>query len=65
MNNNFLQDLQQLRNNPIQFLMKRKFNVPQNIGNNPNNIAQYLLNTGQVSQEQYNQAAKLARQFVK
>ena len=61
--NNFMQMLQALQNNPIQFLMQRKFNVPQNIANDPNAIAQYLMNTGQVTQQQYNQAAQMANRF--
>lgn len=63
--NNFMQNLQALRANPVQFLMSRKFNIPQDIGSNPNTIAQYLLNTGQVTQEQYNQAVRQANQFRK
>lgn len=43
---------QQFMANPMQMLAKR-FNIPQNI-NNPNDIVQHLLNTGQVSQEQVN-----------
>ena len=63
--NNFMQMLQALQANPIQFLMQRKFNVPQNIANDPNAIVQYLMNSGQISQQQYNQAAQMARQFKK
>lgn len=65
MNNNFMQMLQVLQGNPAQFLMQRRLNIPQNIQNDPNAIVQYLLNTGQVTQQQYNQAAQMARQFRK
>ena len=65
MNSNFMSQLQALRQNPVQFLMQRRFNIPQNIASNPNEIVQYLLNTGQVSQAQYNQANAMARQFMK
>ena len=51
--NDLMNIYQQLRNNPIQ-LLSRKFNLPQNI-NNPNDIVQHLLNTGQISQSQINQ----------
>lgn len=57
--------LQNLKQNPMQFLMQRKFNIPQNISNDPNAIIQYLMNTGQVSQQQYNRASNMARQFMK
>jgi ferritin len=52
--NQMMQMYQQLRSNPMQILAKR-FNLPQNINmNNPSDIIQHLLNTGQVSQQQIN-----------
>lgn len=51
---NILQAYQQFRSNPMQMLIQ-KYNIPQNINaNNPNDIIQHLLNTGQVSQQQIN-----------
>lgn len=64
MNNNLMSQLQLLQRNPMQFLARR-FNVPQNIANDPNAIIQHLMNTGQVSQMQYNQAAQMVKQFRK
>lgn len=64
MNNPFMNQLQALQNNPVQFLLQRKLNVPQNIANDPNAIIQHLMNTGQVTQEQYNQANNMARRFI-
>lgn len=62
MNNmNFMQMLQQLRQNPMQMLSQR-FNVPQNI-QNPQDIIQHLLNTGQISQDQVNQAMQMRQQM--
>ena len=55
--------LQNLKSNPMAFLMQRKFNIPQDISNDPNKILQYLLSTGQVSQEQYNAAYQQAMMF--
>ena len=51
----------QFRQNPMQYMLQKGMNIPQNIGNNPNAIVQHLLNTGQISQQQYNQAAQMAR----
>ena len=52
--NQMAQMYQQLRSNPAQILASR-FNLPQGINmNNPNDIIQHLLNTGQVSQQQVN-----------
>lgn len=56
MNNQMMQMLGQLKSNPIQFLMQRKFNVPANMANDPNAIVNYLLKTNQISQEQINAA---------
>lgn len=45
---------QRLKSNPREMLASR-FNIPDNIDvNNPNDILQHLLNTGQVSQDQVN-----------
>ena len=54
--NDLMNMYQQLRSNPMQMLAWR-FNIPQNINlNDPNAITQHLLNTGQITQEQYNNA---------
>lgn len=67
MMNNMMQMYQQMMSNPVQFL-SRRFNIPQNL-NNPNEIIQHLLNTGQVTQEQVNRIqsmknSPLLRQFM-
>ena len=48
---------QQLRSNPMQLLSSR-FNIPQGMSD-PNKIVQHLLNTGQVSQAQVNNAMSM------
>ena len=45
---------QQMKNNPIAFLSQR-FNIPENI-NDPNAILQHLLNSGQITQGEVNDA---------
>ena len=59
---NPMQMLQQLKNNPMEFIKKAGFNVPENISN-PNDIIQHLMNTGQISQQRYDQAVKMAQRF--
>ena len=59
---NPMQMVQQLKANPIQFLQRAGFNVPNNL-NDPNQIIQHLMNSGQVSQLQYTRARELANQF--
>lgn len=59
--NNPLQIMQMLGNltqNPMQVLSQCGLNVPSNI-NNPQEIIQHLLNTGQINQEQVNQAQQM------
>lgn len=55
---NIFQAYQMLRSNPMQILSQR-FSIPQNISNNPNDIIQHLLNTGQINQAQVNQAMSM------
>lgn len=63
MNNNMLGMLQQLQSNPIAVLSKR-FNIPQGVDiTDPNSIIQHLMNTGQVSQQAYNNARNMAMNF--
>lgn len=62
MNNQMLTMIQQFRQNPMQML-SRRFNLPQNLPNNPQDIIQHLLNTGQISQGQVNNAMQMRKQF--
>ena len=59
---NPMQMVQQLKANPIQFLQRAGFNVPSNL-NSPNDIIQHLMNSGQVSQQRYEQARQMAARF--
>ncbi len=59
--NNPLQLLSELERNPIEFIIKRGFNLPNNIDTDPNAIIQHLMNTGQITQDQYNNVVKQAQ----
>ena len=59
---NPMQMLQQLRQNPVQMLRQAGLNVPDNL-NDPNAIIQHLMNSGQISQQRYEQARQMAAQF--
>jgi hypothetical protein len=52
-----MQMFQNFRQNPMAMLSQR-FNIPQNL-NNPNDIIQHLLNSGQISQAQVNNAMNM------
>ena len=61
----FMGQFQNFFRNPMQFLMQKKLNLPQNINpmQNPQAAIQHLMNSGQLSQEQYNQLQQTARQI--
>ena len=59
-----MQMLGQLKQDPRKVLMQR-FNIPENVGNDPQSIIQHLMNTGQVSQEQFNQAMEMKKMIQK
>lgn len=63
MMNNPLAMLQQLKANPMQFLMQRRFNIPQGMATDPQQILNHLVQSGQISQQQINQAYQMAQQF--
>ena len=55
----FVNQFQQFRRNPAQFIS----GIPAQFQQDPRGAIQYLMNTGRLSQDQYNQAARLARQI--
>lgn len=59
---NMMQMLGQLKQNPLAFLQKAGFNIPANI-NSPQGIIQHLTQTGQINQNQLNQAQQMAQMF--
>ena len=45
-------------------MLSKKYNLPQNMNmNNADDIIQYLLNTGQITQAEYNRIRQMARMF--
>ena len=63
MMNNPMAMLQEIKSNPMGFLMQRKFNVPADIASDPQAIINHLLKTGQVSQDAVNRAYQQMGQF--
>lgn len=59
--NNFIQGYQQFMAQKEQFLSQ----IPKEMGNTPNQIIQNMMNSGRISQDQYNQAKNLANQLQK
>ena len=61
---NIMGMLQQLKANPMQMLIQRRMNIPQGVPmNDPQAILNHLVSTGQVSQQQINNAYQMAQRF--
>lgn len=54
---------QAFKQNPMQFLMQHRLNIPQEYMNNPQGAIQYLMNSGHMNQQTYNQLQQMAKQF--
>ena len=51
--------------NPVGFMMQNKLNIPQQYLNDPNAAIQHLMNTGAISQQQYDWAMREAQKIQK
>lgn len=60
---NVLQKFNQFRQNPVGALMQTGFNVPPHLQNNPQGTVNYLRNSGQMTDEQFQQISEMAQQF--
>ena len=60
---NLMNLFQQFRQNPMQFMAKKGLNLPKEYINNPQGAVQYLMDSGKMSQSQYNQFRQMAKQF--
>lgn len=58
-----MQMLPQFKANPMQLFMRRRWNVPANIANDPDAIVNHLLQTRQIPQEAVNWAYQQAGQL--
>ena len=62
-NNNVFNEFNKFQQNPMQYLLDKKVNIPQEYMNNPQQAVQYLMNNGQMSQDSLNQIVQKARMF--
>jgi hypothetical protein len=58
--NDMMSQYAQFKKDPIQFLISRKINIPQEYLNNPKGAVEYLMNSGQMSQDQLSQIEFMA-----
>ena len=56
-----IQQIKQFIQNPQAFI--RQMNIPAEYQNNPSGMIQHLMDTGKLSQAQYNQLQQTARQI--
>lgn len=59
----FNQQFRSFMQNPMDYFSSHRLNIPQNLQNDPQGAIQYLLNTGQMSQEQLSQLQRVAQQI--
>ena len=62
-NNNIMSQFQTFQKNSMQFLMSKNINIPQQYMSNPREAIQYLLNSGKMTQENFNQLSQMASQM--
>ena len=60
---NMISQFQRFVGNPMQFMLQNKMDIPQNCTNDPNAIIQHLMNSGQLSQQQFEWAKNTAQQI--
>ena len=51
--NPIMNQFNDFKQNPFQFLLQHKINIPNEYANNPQGAVQYLMNTGDMSQETF------------
>lgn len=63
---NMLGQFQGFMKNPMQYMIQKNLNLPQNINpmQNPQQAIQHLMNNGQLTQEQYNWAQNMSKQIM-
>lgn len=63
MENTMMSQFNLFRQNPLQFLLQRKINIPHEYANNPQGAVQYLMNSGQMSQQTFENLRERASQM--
>ena len=63
MNKGFMNQFNQFKQNPMQFLVSHKVNIPQQFINDPHGAVQHMLNSGQMTQQQLNSLTQMAQKM--
>ena len=62
-NNNLMNKLDELKKNPARFFAENGLKVPKEYQNNPHDIVNYLVQSGQVSQDRINSVMQIANKI--
>ena len=60
----FMSQFQGFVQNPAQYIMQHRINIPQQYQNNPDEIIKYMMNNGMISQQQYNMANEMSKKIT-
>jgi len=60
---NMLGQFRGFMGNPMGYIAQKNMGIPQEYMNNPDEAIQYLMNTGKLTQQQYNELNKTAKQI--
>ena len=63
MNKGLMNQFNSFKQNPMQFLAQSRINIPQQFANDPHGAVQYMLNNGQMTQEQLNHLTQMAQRM--
>lgn len=61
--NGIMQQFNQFRQNPVQYLIQRRMNIPPQYMNDPKGAVNYLLQNGKMSNQQFQQLSQIANQM--
>ena len=60
---NMIAEFQSFMRNPMQYMAQRGMNIPQEYMQNPQQAIQYLMNSGRLSQDDFNRLQQQANQI--
>ena len=63
MSKGFMNQFNQFKQNPMQFLVNHRVNIPQQFANDPHGAVQNMLNNGQMTQQQLNSLTQMAQRM--
>lgn len=62
--NSLPNEMNNLMNNPVSFLARRRLNLPQNFQGGPKEMVQHLLDSGQMKQDDFNRLQQFVNKVI-